>query len=206
MSLPFSLTLHWLHWLLSDTLHFPRAGPSVKWTGGISTSWKPTGQVRIHGVSRALGRAKKQRNKAMWLLLKTITRSIQYCCWLCHQVLNMFSGRTENKTLHLHYSVSKNRTQTSSTLAVEINVHVKEICNRGNKFFPTPIIFSYLATIKAKYWKSGMRASRMGIINYLLSRNGVTQTCHSILRIPSKEERETSKSKQGNKGSSVILF
>lgn len=46
----------------------------------------------------------------------------------------------------------------------------------------------------------------MGIINYLLSRNGVIQTCHSILRIPSKEERETSKSKQGNKGNSVILF
>lgn len=78
---------------------------------------------------------------------------------------------------------------------MEINDHVNEIWNRGNNIFSAPIILSYLAIIKAKCRKSGMRASIMRVINYLLSRNGVLQTCHSILRIPSKEEKRNFKIK-----------
>lgn len=55
-AIPFSWAPHWWHWLLWGTQHCPTAGLWGRWTGGISTSWKPTGPAHIHAGSRALQR------------------------------------------------------------------------------------------------------------------------------------------------------
>ncbi len=53
-SAPFSWAPHWWHWLLWGIQHCPTVGLWERWTGGISTSWKPTGPAHTHAGSRAL--------------------------------------------------------------------------------------------------------------------------------------------------------